>query len=73
MFATGVDEYVKFKAEIEAGFPVDLNGVAHIDCDHCKYFMPKYGKCIITNEKIVNPEGFVGFYCPFRKQYEEVD
>lgn len=71
-FDTGVSRYVKTRAVVEVGFPVDWRGSVEIACKHCPYYVRATQKCAL-NQAVVNyPEKFVGSECPLEIVEEEV-
>lgn len=70
-FETGVQRYIKARATVEVGFPVDWRGNAEIACKHCQFYIKATQRCAI-NQQIVNfPEKYVGEYCPLEEIIEE--
>lgn len=63
-FDSGVSRYIKARAVVEVGFPVDWRGSVEIACKHCPFFHRTSSRCGL-NQSIVNyPERYVGSSCP---------
>lgn len=70
-FESGVKRYIKARAVVEVGFPVDWNDRPDIACKHCPYFVYATRKCAL-NQQVVNfPEKHVGSACPLEEVIEE--
>lgn len=63
-FDTGVSRYIKARAVVEVGFPVDWRGSVEIACKHCNYFSRSTGRCNLTQRVVNYPEKYVGEDCP---------
>lgn len=63
-FDTGVARYIKTKAVVEVGFPVDWRGSVEIACKHCNFFVQATRKCGLTQTVVNFPEKYVGNDCP---------
>ena len=70
-FESGVAAYIKGRATVEVGFPVDFRGNAEIACKHCKFHLKAAQRCGLTQEIINFPERYVGYNCPLER-IEEV-
>lgn len=63
-FDTGVSRFIKTRAVVEVGFPVDWRGSVEIACKHCPFYVRATQKCAL-NQSVVNfPDKFVGSECP---------
>lgn len=63
-FDDGVAKYIKARAVVEVGFPVDWRGSVEIACKHCNFFVAATRRCGL-NQQIVNfPDRYVGHECP---------
>ena len=63
-FDTGVSRFIKTRADVEVGFPVDWRGSVEIACKHCPFYVRATQKCAL-NQSVVNfPDKFVGSECP---------
>lgn len=70
-FDDGVSKYIKARAVVEVGFPVDWRGNADISCKQCPYYVRATQKCAL-NQAVVNfPEKYVGSECPLVPIEEE--
>lgn len=70
-FDDGVSKYIKARAVVEVGFPVDWRGNADISCKQCPYYVRATQKCAL-NQAVVNfPEKYVGSECPLVPVEEE--
>ena len=63
-FDDGVARYIKARAVVEVGFPVDHRGSIEIACKHCKFFVNSTRRCALTQQVVNFPERFVGSECP---------
>ena len=63
-FDTGVKSYIKARAVVEVGFPVDWRGNVEIACKHCNFFVKATGRCGLNQEIVNYPERYVGQFCP---------
>lgn len=70
-FDNGVASYVKGRAIIEVGFPVDFRGRAEIACKHCKFYIRATMRCAINQEIVNYPEQYVGTNCPLERIEED--
>lgn len=63
-FSSGVKRFIKARATVEIGFPVDWRDNAEIACKHCNFYVRATQRCGL-NQQIVNyPDKFIGEYCP---------
>ena len=70
-FDSGVSRYIKTRAVVEVGFPVNWRGSADISCKHCPYYVRATQRCAL-NQAVVNyPEQYVGADCPLKLVEEE--
>ena len=65
-FESGIENYLHFPLELDITFPIDRKGNPVISCEYCKVFTGR--KCVITEEVIFEPQKYVGFYCPLKKE-----
>lgn len=65
-FESGIENYLHFPLELDITFPIDKKGKSVISCEYCKVFTGR--KCVITEEVIFEPQKYVGFYCPLKKE-----
>lgn len=70
-FDAGVKRYIKARAIVEVGFPVDWRDNAEIACKHCKFFVRATQRCALNQEIINFPERYVGEYCPLKEVTED--
>ena len=70
-FETGVKRYIKARATVEVGFPVDWRDNAEIACKHCKFFVRATQRCGLNQEIINFPERYIGEYCPLEEVNED--
>ena len=66
-FDNGVAGYIKGRAVVEVGFPVDYKGRAEIACKHCKFYIKATQRCALNQEIINYPEIYVGVNCPLER------
>ena len=71
-FETGVMKYIKARAVVETGFPVDWRGNAEIACKHCNYFVRATQRCGLTQQIVNFPERYIGDCCPLQEVKEDV-
>lgn len=63
-FDSGVSKFIKTRAVVEVGFPVDWRGSVETACKHCPFYVRATQRCAL-NQAVVNyPEKYVGEYCP---------
>lgn len=67
-FETGVQDYLNVSVTMNIAFPIDRRGVARIACNYCPLFSVK--RCVRTGEVIVDPEQYVGRFCPIKEETE---
>ena len=72
-FDSGVSKYIKGKATIEIGFPVDMKGKPDICCKRCKLFVMRsyVATCALTGEIIPYPDNYVGVNCPLEVEEDD--
>ena len=70
-FDTGVARYIKTRAVVEVGFPVDHRGSVEISCRHCPFFIKSQVRCGLTQQVVNFPEKYVGESCPLEIIEEE--
>ena len=63
-FDTGVSRYIKARAVVEVGFPVDWRGSVDISCKQCNFFVRATQRCGLTQQVVNFPEKYVGDSCP---------
>ncbi len=63
-FDSGVSKYIKGRATVIVGFPVDWRGNAEIACKHCQFFINATRRCALNQEIVNYPERYVGENCP---------
>ena len=73
MFDNGISDYVHVEATVTMAFPVDRNGVPHVNCRNCFYYRTSANSCDLNGEKIFMPEKYVGASCPFNQRLEETE
>lgn len=71
MFESGVKSYIKCKATVEVGFPVDFHGFIAMTCQFCKYYRKYQNMCGLTEEIIYKAESYVGYHCPLEIMEEQ--
>ena len=70
-FDSGVKRYIRARAVVEVGFPVDWRDNADISCKQCPFFVRATQRCAL-NQAVVNyPERYVGENCPLELIEEE--
>jgi hypothetical protein len=70
-FSSGVMKYIKARATVEVGFPVDWRGNAEIACKHCKFYVRATQRCGLNQEIVNFPERFIGEFCPLEEVIED--
>lgn len=65
-FDDGVSGYIKARAVVEVGFPIDWRGSVEIACKHCPFFIVTTRKCGLTHGVVYFPEKYVGSACPLK-------
>lgn len=70
-FDSGVSKYIKARAVVEIGFPVDWRGSVEIACKHCNFYVQATRRCGLTQTVVNFPERFVGSECPLELIEEE--
>lgn len=63
-FEDGVKRYIKARAVVEVGFPVDWRDSVEIACKHCPFYIVATRKCGLTHDVVYFPEKYVGSNCP---------
>ncbi len=70
-FDSGVKRYIRARAVVEVGFPVDWRDSADISCKQCPFYVRATQRCAL-NQTVVNyPERYVGENCPLELVEEE--
>jgi hypothetical protein len=70
-FDSGVKRYIRARAVVEVGFPVDWRDNADVSCKQCPFYVRATQRCAL-NQAVVNyPERYVGEYCPLELIEEE--
>ena len=72
-FSSGVSKFIKTRAVVEVGFPVDWNGRAEIACKHCNFYDRAKQRCWLNQEVVNFPDKYVGEYCQLELIEEEVN
>lgn len=70
-FDTGVAKYIKTKATVYVGFPVDWRGSSEIACKHCQFYDRAKQRCNLTQQVVNFPDRYVGECCPLEIIEEE--
>ena len=70
-FDSGVMRYIKTRAVVEVGFPVDWRGSSEIACKHCQFYDRAKQRCNLTQQVVNFPDRFVGNECPLEIIEEE--
>ena len=70
-FDDGVKRYIKCRAVVEVGFPVDWRDKPAIACKYCKFFVHTTRKCGLTQDVVAFPESYVGSECPLEEIIED--
>ena len=70
-FDDGVKRYIKCKATVYVGFPVDWRDSAEVACKHCPFFVHSTRKCGLTQSVVNFPEKYVGHDCPLEEIIED--
>ena len=70
-FDSGVKRYIKARAVVEVGFPVDWKDSAEIACKHCHFFVRATMKCGLTQDVVNFPDRYIGATCPLVPVEEE--
>ena len=63
-FDSGVKRYIKARAVVEVGFPVDWRDNPDISCKHCNMFVRATQRCGLTQQIVNFPDRYVGECCP---------
>ena len=66
-FSSGVKRFIKARAVVEVGFPVDWHDRADIACKHCQFFVYATRKCALNGMVVNFPEKYVGEHCPLER------
>ena len=66
-FDNGVASYIKGRAVVEVGFPVDYKGRPEIACKHCRFFVRATMRCGLNQEIVNYPDHYVGVNCPLER------
>ena len=69
-FESGVKRFIKARAVVEVGFPVDFKDNADISCMQCKFYSRNTGVCQLTKEVVSYPSKYVGQSCPLEEVIE---
>jgi hypothetical protein len=72
-FDSGVSRYIKTRAVVEVGFPVDWRGSVEIACKHCPYLSSNERICQLNKQPVAYPNKYVGAYCPLEKLEENME
>lgn len=70
-FESGVASYVKGRATVVVGFPVDFRGNAEIACKHCPFYIRGTQRCALNQEVVNYPDKYVGAECPLERIEED--
>ena len=70
-FDNGVASYVKGRATVTVGFPVDYKGNAEIACKHCPFLERAKQRCALNKEIVNYPDRYVGANCPLERIEED--
>ena len=70
-FDDGVKRYIKCKATVYVGFPVDWRDNPAVACKYCRFYVHTTRKCGLTSEVVAYPENYVGTECPLEEIIEE--
>ena len=70
-FDTGIARFIKTRAVVEVGFPVDWRGSIEIACKHCPFYVRATQRCALNQEIVNYPERYVGSSCPLEIVEEE--
>ena len=70
-FDSGVKRYIKARAVVEVGFPVDWKDRPDISCKHCNFFDRAKSRCNLTMDVVNFPDKYVGSTCPLEYVEEE--
>ena len=70
-FDDGVSRYIKARAVVEVGFPVDWRGSVEIACKHCDFFLKNSSRCGLNHSVVNFPEKYVGSECPLEPVEED--
>lgn len=65
-FECGVSDYVHLPYTVDITFPITKTGQAVIACQYCKLFTGH--RCTLTKEVIFEPQKYVGYDCPIKKE-----
>lgn len=72
-FDSGVKRFIRARATVEIGFPVDWRDNAEIACKHCNFFVRATQRCGL-NQQIVNyPDKYIGADCPLEINEEDLN
>lgn len=70
-FSSGVKRFIKARAVVEVGFPVDWRDNPEIACKHCNFFVRATQRCGLTQQIVNYPDHYIGTCCPLEKIEEE--
>jgi hypothetical protein len=70
-FDSGVKRYIKARAVVEVGFPVDWRDNPDISCKQCPFFERAKSRCNLTMDVVNFPDRYVGETCPLERVEEE--
>lgn len=70
-FESGIKRYIKARAVVEVGFPVDDRDNEYIRCEYCPFYSPTARRCRLTEEVVPFPMKYVGGECPLELQESE--
>lgn len=70
-FSSGVKRYIKARAVVEVGFPVDWKDNPDISCKQCPFYIRATQRCALNQEIVNYPERYIGAACPLVPVEEE--
>lgn len=70
-FDSGVKRFIKARAIIEVGFPVDWKDNPDVSCKQCNYYIRATQRCAINQLIVEYPEKYIGSNCPLEFVTEE--
>lgn len=70
-FDDGVKRYIRCKAVVYVGFPVDWRDNPAIACKYCQFYVHTTRKCGLTQDVVAFPDTHVGSECPLEEIIED--
>lgn len=70
-FDSGVKRFIKGRATVVVGFPVDWRDNPDISCKQCPYYIRATQRCALNQELVNYPDKYIGSNCPLEFVSEE--